>query len=116
MIGLIEEEKNDSKKKKKVKINSDYETALITYTKDFKDELSSIYNEIQNFESKNSFFFLEKPYEKLSLNEKPLDNKFINSKESNEFEKDNNKKKKGFGFDFQILNSKNLHYEKISLD
>ena len=126
MLSILEEEKNNdiSKKKKKIKNSSEIEKALTLYTKEFREELSSIYNEIQNFDSKSSFFFLEKPYEKISLNEKQtnIENKFNNTciKETNDYRsdytKEDKKKKQGFGFDFQILNSKNLHYEKMSID
>lgn len=119
-MSILEEEKNNNdvnnKKKKKHKNGSEYDEALVNYINEYKNEINVLYNDIQNFETKNFFFFVEKPYEKISLSEKhnTVDNPGI-TKESNDFIKEN-KKKKGFSFDFQILNSKDVNYEKMSID
>jgi len=80
MFNILDYEKNEKLKKKKIiKNDSDYEKAIITYTREFRKELNSIYLEILNYNSKNNFFFIEKPYEKLIL----ADNKLVEGKKSN---------------------------------
>ena len=80
MFNILDYEKNEKLKKKKIiKNDSDYEKAILTYIREFRKELNSIYLEILNYNSKNNFFFIEKPYEKLIL----ADNKLVEGEKNN---------------------------------